>query len=117
MKVSITAIVAVILLCSVTAEAQQDASDGAPSLLANSSLPLTYNATILEGDEQVCSPQEQLEMAKTEIDEDVRVHIRNSLGETRSVCIRYLKQCYSYTSSVTILSVAAAVLLSNRVGR
>ena len=72
MKVSITAVFAVVLLCSVTAKAQQSASDGAPaSLLDNSSLPLTFNATTLEGDEQVCPPQEQLEIARAEIYEDV----------------------------------------------
>ena len=83
MKVSITAVFAVVLLCSVTAKAQQSASDGAPaSLLDNSSLPLTFNATTLEGgDEQVCPPQEQLEIARAEIYEDVRVHIRNGVGE------------------------------------
>ena len=99
MKVSITAVFAVVLLCSVTAKAQQSASDGAPaSLLDNSSLPLTFNATTLEGgDEQVCPPQEQLEIARAEIYEDVQVHIRNSLGETRSSnhssCVTTLAEC------------------------
>ena len=43
----------------------------------NSSLPVTYPATILEGGGQVCPPEEQLEMARAEIAEDIQNTIRN----------------------------------------
>ena len=49
----------------------------ASSQCDSSSLPVTYAATILEGGEQVCPPEEQREMARAEIGEDVRSTIRN----------------------------------------
>jgi hypothetical protein len=55
----------VLLLGSITAEAQLSFS--------NSSL----SATVLEGGEQVCPAEEQLETARAAIDEDVRALLRN----------------------------------------
>ena len=43
----------------------------------NSSLPVSYPATVLEGGGQVCPPEEQLEMATAQIDEDVLNIIRD----------------------------------------
>ncbi len=45
--------------------------EGATSQHDNSSLPVSYSATVLEGGGQVCPPEEQLEMATAEIAEDV----------------------------------------------
>ena len=51
--------------------------EGVTSQLDNSSLPVSYSATVLEGGGQVCPPEEQLEMARAEIDEDVLNIIRD----------------------------------------
>ena len=51
---------------------------GVTSQHDNSSLPVSYSATVLEGGGQVCPPEEQLEMARAEIDEDVLNIFRNS---------------------------------------
>ena len=51
--------------------------EGVTSQLDNSSLPVSYPATVLEGGGQVCPPEEQLEMARAEIDEDVLNIIRD----------------------------------------
>ena len=51
--------------------------EGMTSQGNNSSLPVTYTATILEGGDQVCPPEEQLEMARAEIGEDILSTIRN----------------------------------------
>ena len=45
--------------------------EGVTSQHGNSSLSVTYPATVLEGGGQVCPPEEQLEMARAEIAEDV----------------------------------------------
>ena len=45
----------------------------------NSSLSVTYSATVLEGGEQVCPPEEQLEIARAEIGQDIRNTIRNDI--------------------------------------
>ena len=52
---------------------------GVTSQHDNSSLPVSYSATVLEGGGQVCPPEEQLEMARTEIDEDILNTIRNNI--------------------------------------
>ena len=59
----------VLLLGSITAEAQLSFS--------NSSL----SATVLEGGEQVCPAEEQLETARTAINQNVRALLRPYLGE------------------------------------
>ena len=53
--------------------------EGAASQHDNSSLPVSYSATVLEGGGQVCPPEEQLEMATAEIDEDILNTIRNNI--------------------------------------
>ena len=53
--------------------------EGLTSQYDNSSLPVTYSATVLEGGEQVCSPEEQREMARAEIGQDIRNTIRNDI--------------------------------------
>ncbi len=45
--------------------------EGVTSQHENSSLPVSYSSTVLEGGGQVCPPEEQLEMARAEIAEDV----------------------------------------------
>ena len=45
--------------------------EGATSQRGNSSLPVAYSATVLEGGGQVCPPEEQLEMARAEIGRDI----------------------------------------------
>ena len=47
----------------------------------NSSLPVSYSATVLEGGGQVCPPEEQLEMARAEITEDILNIVRNSITD------------------------------------
>ena len=47
------------------------------SVTNNSSLPITYPATAVEGGEQVCPPQEQLEMIRADIGQDIRNIIRD----------------------------------------
>ena len=51
--------------------------EGVTSQHDNSSLPVSYSATVLEGGGQVCPPEEQLEMARAEIAEDVLNTVRN----------------------------------------
>ena len=63
----------VLLLGSITAEAQLSFS--------NSSL----SATVLEGGEQVCPAEEQLEAARTIIDQSVRVNLRRYLTNSTSL--------------------------------
>ena len=53
--------------------------EGVTSQHDNSSLPVSYPATVLEGGEQVCPPEEQLEMATAQIDEDILNTIRNNI--------------------------------------
>ena len=40
------------------------------------SLPLSYSATVLEGGEQVCPLEEQLEIARAQIRSEVRIHLQ-----------------------------------------
>ena len=63
----------VFLLGSITAEAQLSFS--------NSSL----SATVLEGGEQVCPPEEQLEAARTIINQSVRVNLQRYLTNSTSM--------------------------------
>ena len=57
---------ATILLFCITAEAQL-----APNLLNDTSFPVMYPAKILEGGEQVCPTQDQLEMTRMLLTEEV----------------------------------------------
>ena len=63
----------VFLLGSITAEAQLS--------VFNSSL----SATVLEGGERVCPPEEQLEAARTIIDQSVRVNLQRYLTNSTSM--------------------------------
>ena len=62
----------------------------------NSSLPVSYSATVLEGGGQVCPPEEQLEMATAIIDEDILNIIRDCPGQVQenpaSSCLE-VSQC------------------------
>ena len=60
------------LLFCITVEAQL-----APNLLNDTSLPVNYPAKILEGGEQVCPPQDQLEMARMLLMKEVQALILN----------------------------------------
>ena len=51
--------------------------EGVTSQHEHSSLPVSYSATVLEGGGQVCPPEEQLEMARAEIDEEILNTVRN----------------------------------------
>ncbi len=53
--------------------------EGVTSQHDNNSLPVSYPATVLEGGGQVCPPEEQLEMARAEIAEDVLNIVRNDI--------------------------------------
>ena len=53
--------------------------EGVTSQHDNSSLPVSYPATVLEGGGQVCPPEEQLEMATAKIDEDILNIVRNDI--------------------------------------
>ena len=65
-----------VLVLILAAELQlTSCQEGVTSQHDNSSLP----ATVLEGGEQVCPPEEQLEMATAEIDEDILNTIRNDI--------------------------------------
>ena len=64
----------------------------------NSSLPVTYSATVLEGGEQVCPPEEQLEMARAEIGQDILDTIRSiycpgQVQENPAVSCLEIAQC------------------------
>ena len=73
--------------------------EGVTSQHDNSSLPVTYSATVLEGGEQVCPPEEQREMARAEIGQDIRTTIRNDvlcpgqLQENPAVSCLEIAQC------------------------
>ena len=66
--------------------------EGATSQHDNSSLPVSYSATVLEGGGQVCPPEEQLEMIIAEIDTDVLNTIRNNIVCPASSCLE-VSQC------------------------
>ncbi len=53
--------------------------EGVTSQHDNSSLPVSYSTTVLEGGGQVCPPEEQLEMARAEIDQEILNTIRNNI--------------------------------------
>ena len=53
--------------------------EGVTSQHGNRSLPVAYHATVLEGGGQVCPPEEQLEMARAEIAQDVLNTIHSSV--------------------------------------
>ena len=62
----------VVCIFTLAAELQlTSCQEGATSQRGNSSLPVAYSATVLEGGGQVCPPEEQLEMARAEIGRDV----------------------------------------------
>ena len=67
-----------VLVLILAAELQlTSCQEGVTSQHGNSSLPVTYPATVLEGGGQVCPPEEQLEMARVEIAQDVLNTVRN----------------------------------------
>ena len=69
-----------VLVLILTAELQlTSCQEGVTSQHGNRSLPVTYPATVLEGGGQVCPPEEQLEMARAKIAEDVLNTIRSSV--------------------------------------
>ena len=73
-------ILCTILVLTLAAELQlTSCQEGVTSQHDNSSLPVTYSATVLEGGEQVCPPEEQREMARAEIGQDIRNTIRNDV--------------------------------------
>ncbi len=53
--------------------------EGVTSQHDNRTVPASYSATVLEGGGQVCPPEEQLEMARAEIAEDILNIIRNDI--------------------------------------
>ena len=68
--------------------------EGVTSQHNNSSQPVAYSATVLEGGEQVCPPEEQLEMARAEIAEDVLKTIRSSLYHPGKVQENPASSCF-----------------------
>ena len=68
----------------------------------DSSLPVTYSAIVLEGGEQVCPPEEQLEIARAEIGQDIRNTIRNhvlcpgQVQENPAVSCLEISQCINF---------------------
>ena len=70
-----------ILVLILAAELQlTSCQEGMTSQHDNSSLPVTYSATVLEGEEQVCPPEEQREMARAEIGQDIRNTFHNDIS-------------------------------------
>ena len=66
-----------VLALILAAEFQLTSSqEGVASQHDNSSIPVAYSATVLEGGGQVCPPEEQLEMARAEIAIDILNTIR-----------------------------------------
>ena len=63
---------------------------------------MTYSATALEGGEQVCPPEEQLEIARAEIGQDIRNTIRNDVlcpgqvQENPAVSCLEISQCINF---------------------
>ncbi len=53
--------------------------EGVTSQHDNRTLPVAYSATVLEGGGQVCPPEEQLEMARAEIAEDILNIVRSNI--------------------------------------
>ena len=67
-----------VLVLILAAELQlTSCQEGVTSQHGNSSMPVAYPATVLEGGGQVCPPEEKLEMARAEIAEDIQNTIRN----------------------------------------
>ena len=68
-----------ILMLIVFAELQRTSCqlESVASQSNNSSLPVSYSATIVEGGEQVCPPEEEQEMIRADIGQDIRNIIRN----------------------------------------
>jgi len=66
-------------MLTVLAELQQTSCqlESVTSQSNNSSLPVSYSATIVDGGEQVCPPEEEQEMIRADIGQDVRNIIRN----------------------------------------
>ena len=70
----------VILLCCFTVEVQLQ--------LANTSLPIAYPAKTVEGVEQVCPAQEELQMVRMILTEEVQAIIRNISTRENSTITR-----------------------------
>ena len=95
-------ILCTVLVLTLAAELQlMLCQEGLTSQHDNSSLPVTYSATALEGGEQVC-PEEQLEIARAEIGQDIRNTIRNDvlcpgqLQENPAVSCLEIAQCINF---------------------
>ena len=89
-----------VLVLILAAELQlTSCQEGVTSQHDNSSLPVTYPATVLEGGGQVCPPDEQLEMVRAEIAQDVlniirsSVHCRGQVQENPASSCLEVSQC------------------------
>ena len=70
----------IVLALILAAELQlTSCQEGVTSQHDNSSLPVSYPATVLEGGGQVCPPEEQLEMARAEIAEEILNIVRSDV--------------------------------------
>ena len=90
----------VVLALILAAELQlTSCQEGVTSQHDNSSLPVSYSATVLEGGGQVCPPEEQLEMARAEIAEDILnndifdVHCPGQIQENPALSCLAVSQC------------------------
>ena len=88
------------LVLTLDAELQlTSCQEGATSQHDNSSLPVAYSATVLDGGGQVCPPEQQLEMARAEIAEDVLntiytiVYCPGQVQENPASSCREVSQC------------------------
>ena len=95
-------ILCTILVLALAAELQLQLTSCQTSQHGNSPLPVTYSATALEGGEQVCPPEEQLEIARAEIGQDIRNTIRNDVlcpgqvQENPAVSCLEISQCINF---------------------
>ena len=91
-----------VLVLTLAAELQLQLTSCQTSQHGNSPLPVTYSATALEGGEQVCPPEEQLEIARAEIGQDIRNTIRNDVlcpgqvQENPAVSCLEISQCINF---------------------
>ena len=77
-------ILCTVLVLTLAAELQLQLTSCQTSQHGNSPLPVTYSATALEEGEQVCPPEEQQEIARAEIGQDIRNTIHNGHIMSRS---------------------------------
>ena len=73
-----------VLVLILAAELQlTSCQEGVTSQHDNRTLPVAYPATVLEGGGQVCPPEEQLEMARAEIAEDIQILFAISIAQVK----------------------------------